>query len=88
VLDGGQHELVLVGPAAVEHCDSGLGSRGDRLHRQAGVADLDQLIPGSVEQCGFELLSAPAVADGLRRWCDHISRLERFAFLSKGTYPP
>jgi len=41
VRDGGKYELVLVGPAAVEHRDPGVGSRGGRLHCQVGVADLD-----------------------------------------------
>ena len=47
--DGGEHELVLVGPAAVEHGDAGVGPCDNRLHCQVYEAGLDQLIPGGVE---------------------------------------
>src|SRR5579875_3357591 len=88
VHERGEHELVLVGPAAVEHRDAGVGPRGDRLHRQGLVAGFDQLIPGRVEQRGFELRAAPAMASGLRAGCSHLLRLERVAFLIKPAYSP
>ena len=87
VLDRGEHELVLVGPAAVEHGDPGVGAGGDGLHRQAGEADLDQLVPGGVEQRGFEFWAASAAADGLAVGVATSLRLERLAFLSKLAYP-
>jgi hypothetical protein len=61
--DGGEHQLVLVRPAAVQHRDAGLGPRRDRLHRQAGEPDRRQLLPRGVEQGALELLAAASVSD-------------------------
>jgi hypothetical protein len=61
--DGGEHQLVLVRPTAVQHRDPGLGPRRDRLHRQAGEPDRRQLLPGGVEQSALELLAPAAVSD-------------------------
>jgi hypothetical protein len=75
VRNGGEHELVLVGPAAIEHRDPGLGAYGDRLHCQLGEADIDQFIPGGIKQRGFELLTASAAADVVWRGCGHFSQI-------------
>ncbi len=49
-LERGEHEFALVDPAAVPHGDAGAGAGGDGLHGQLREADLDQFVPGCVQQ--------------------------------------
>ena len=67
VVDGGEHEVVLAGPAPVQHGDARLGPGRDGLHRQPGEAGLDQFLPRGLEQRGLELLPAPPLAGPLPR---------------------
>ncbi|WP_433934210.1 FAD-dependent monooxygenase [Sorangium cellulosum] len=44
MLDGGEHQLVLVRPTTVQHRDPRASACGDRFHGQVREADLDQLL--------------------------------------------
>jgi len=62
VTQRGEHEIVFARPAPVQHRDPGPGPGGDGLHGQLAEPDLDELVPGRLEQRGLELLAAPPLA--------------------------
>jgi hypothetical protein len=63
VVDGREHQVALVRPAAVQHRHAGLGPGGHGLHRQAGEPGVRQLLPGGVEQRVLQLLATAPVSD-------------------------
>ena len=65
VMDGVEHQVVLVGPAPVQHRDAGPGAGRDRLHRQPDEADRDQFLPRGLQQGGLKLLPASPLAGPL-----------------------
>ena len=83
VLNRSDYKLVLIGPSAIEHCDSRAGACGDRFHREVDEAGLDKLLPGCVEQLVFQPLAAPPGADSVQGFLSHEPILERLAFLIK-----
>jgi hypothetical protein len=86
VVERGEHELVLVRPTAVQHGLARAGTGGDGPHRQAGVPDLDQLVPPGSEDRGLELFAVPTAPRGPGHSGGHRTTVERFAFLHNPPY--